>query len=314
MRHGPAALALLLLADAPAWACTACACGDPTIATLGTERPMAGATWLGLQGAWRAERDRAAAAVADELRVDLTAAWAPHDRVQLVLLAPLVTRSITDASLATTRSFGLGDVGVAARFLAAVAEVQGDGGRSTRLSAGPTVAVDLPTAPRLRADLAHELWLGTGALTGALGGFFQAVHGPVSVWASGELRASVLGRDGRRPGLAGRGSAFVQGQPLPQLGLRAGVDWRASRADLLGAGGERARDPETGGWLVAITPALVAAPTPVWSLLAGVAVPVAGREGSGLREGPRPFLAVRGELPRGGRKALMAQSAAQATP
>ncbi len=75
-------------------ACSTCACGDPTIVTVGTDAPRRGATRVALSSSYRTEREGAGATAMAEARAGLAVAHAPTRWLDLVAELPIVARSL----------------------------------------------------------------------------------------------------------------------------------------------------------------------------------------------------------------------------
>lgn len=271
----------LLVATTVAHACAACACGDPTLTTMGVEKPFAGRVRLGstVQARWETQPVvRGVQRWADEARLELAATWAPADWVIGSLVVPLVTAAEHGTDRSERRGTGLGDVEVQTRFV-----VVRD--RTRRHLAGPTAGLALPTTTPVYDEAALaplDAQPGTGAWAPSLGVWYGGFLGAWSVFASTAVRTSTTGWGGLRPGLAALGTVATQWQPHPVVAARVGVDVRAATPDRI----DERIDPSTGGWVVQATPALTVAPTTDVLLLASVGVPVAQALGDGATEGP----------------------------
>lgn len=279
--------ALVLSTVAPAWACSTCACGDPTLTTMGAEKPFAGRVRLGTEVRFRTERAETEAGVwrAQRLTLDLSATWVPHDRVVLGLNLPVGTAAQVGPSLASERGWGLGDAELRGRFV-----VVRD--RAGHHQGGLLTSVQMPTGPRLQRDntwAGDDAQPGNGAWTPSVGLWHAWYGGLTSVFTSAVGRVSSPGWDDRRPGAVGLFGVTTQIQPVPAFAVRVGLDLRAAFADRLAD----ATDPTTGGWRLQLTPGFAASPTTDVLLFAGIGVPLAQRLGGGsTREGVVPSVGV----------------------
>lgn len=291
-------LLLIWLAVAVPWgrayACATCACGDPTIAAMGTERPMPGRVRLSLAGGWRSESTALPVGAipfrTDELRFDLTAAGAIGRRVWLSGTLPVVSRGVRGADLSRARSVGWGDAELRARVVA-----WADPAPVPAHQFGVAAGVVFPTALRVReaGDWANDdLQPGTGAFSPLVGLWHAWARGMWGGFSSVTGRASFGGFEQRTPGPVGLLTSAVQVQPIPEIAPRLQIDGRLSATT------RRAGVPEDigGGWLVAVTPAVLFAPTRAWTLWIETRVPVAQRLDGGAREGIHPSAGVAVEL------------------
>jgi hypothetical protein len=208
------AIAAIVAAPSVARACATCACGDPTITTMGSEKPFAGRLRLSAEVRRRAETIDGVD-VADH-RMILAAAYAPWSRLVLAAELPLVWRDGQSAATA-----GPGDAALRGKLFVLQA------GRDTaRHLLAVTGGVKLPTAPRLADGEPVALEPGTGSVDPELGlgyGFFAY---PWSVQASASAIRPIGGWDDSEPAPALRGSLTVQYQPSWALAFGLGVDAR----------------------------------------------------------------------------------------
>jgi len=293
VRRTLAVLTAFTLAE-DAWACASCACGDPTIAAMGTEQPMPGRVRLSLVAGWREERTPSQTAEvpfqADEIRFDLTAAGAIGDRVWLSGTLPVLSRGIVDTNLERARSVGWGDAELRARVVLFRPK-----GPRPRHQFGLSTGLVVPTALRVReaGDVADDdLQPGAGAISPMLGLFHGWTRGMWSGFSSLTGRVSFLGWDQRTPGPVGLISTAVQVQPIPEVSPRLQLDGRLSATHRIDG------EPEGigGGWMVAVTPSLWMSPTRAVTLFVEVRVPVAQRLQAGARETVHPSAGVAVEL------------------
>src|SRR5690606_16530845 len=111
-------VALITLAAGEAWACAACACGDPTLTTLGADQPFEGRLRAGtLVRAW-GYSDGVSHGDYGEVRMDLAAAYSPLSWLTLSAQLPLQVRggsAGTPARRDRGRGLGLPGWGLARR-------------------------------------------------------------------------------------------------------------------------------------------------------------------------------------------------------
>ncbi|MCB9663043.1 MAG: transporter [Alphaproteobacteria bacterium] len=277
-------LALAWVLGHPAWACATCAAGDPTLTSMGLEKPTAGRVRLASQVAYRWEREQDEAVV-DQIRGELAVSWTAARWVVLSGTVPLVTQARRPGDLSEQRGTGLGDAELRARFVVGTSRLRSHLG-------GLVAGLELPTGAAIRREdgslASKDVQVGAGAVTPVFGGWYGGFHGAWSSFASATLRSSTIGFEGRRPGVAGLATVAVQWQPHHVVAPRLAVDARVSAADAM----DEIAEPDTGGWLVQLTPALLLSPSPDWLVQLAVPVPVAQGGSEGTREGVGATLAV----------------------
>lgn len=211
---------LVTLTAGEALACAACACGDPTLTTLGADQPFEGRLRAGtLLRAW-GYSDGASHGDYGEVRMDLAAAYSPLSWLTLSAQLPLQLRG----GMGTTpgHSYGLGDVTVSGRAL-----LYRDRPISSRWLISALVGSVLPTSATTgtaEASGPHSpLSLGEGAFSPLAGASVLTVHGAWSGYLS-VTGALPLGAGAPPPAL--RTTLFAQHQVLPLLALRLGAEAR----------------------------------------------------------------------------------------
>ena len=277
---------LTLPALSRAWACSACACGDPTLTVVGVDKPFKGRVRLSTEGRYRYEVTPAEAGTwhSDEVRLDTSVSWAVSNRVVLAATVPVLSTGLQAPNLAWQRGTGLGDIALRARFVTFRSKDQ-------RHLGGVSTGVEMPTAPRFYVDgaaIVDEAQPGTGAWTPELGLWYGGYLGMWSVYTSITGRISAGGFDGRAPGAAGLATVAAQVQPHDKVAVRLSVDGRLQDPDRV----QDLVDPDSGGWLVQTVPSLVFSPGMDVLLTLGVAIPLASDLGGGGVEGMSPFLGV----------------------
>ncbi|MEC9073496.1 MAG: transporter, partial [Myxococcota bacterium] len=117
-----ALLALILLGGSPlsttARACVTCALGDPTLTTMGLEKPLAGRMRLSLNGHMRSLAEGTEGVdqvLSDEQRLEMGFLWAPVRWLALSVGLPLVRKHRSLVSGAEETAWGLGDLGLHGR-------------------------------------------------------------------------------------------------------------------------------------------------------------------------------------------------------
>jgi hypothetical protein len=251
------ALLVVWLAPARASACAACNAGDPTLTTMGFAQPFAGR----LRGAAELSHRETTIGTPDldrftlrEQRLDLSVTYMPTRWLMLGALLPAVRRHVVSLSGAKDTSLGLGDPELRTRW----ALLQRQGRQKHVLWA--TAALAMPGQPpfeRQGEPLAPERQTSSGAITPSAGLAYALFSAPYALFASSSFFAPIAVTLRSRPGAALRSSLAGQVQPLRWLGLRLSVDhaheWPGRELD-------GARDPHSGGDLLALAPALLLSP------------------------------------------------------
>lgn len=266
---------LLLVPGPPARACATCACGDPTLTSMGTEQPFSGRLRLStLLRAWgqTVGRDNQDALRLRETRLDVAAAYAPVPWLFLSATLPLQAREVRDVSLARERGWGVGDVEFSAK-----AFVYQDKDFSPDHLVSVLAGVKLPTAPVLRAadgtELDLDTQLGSGSVDPLAGVAYQHFRGTWSFLASATGFLPTRGILGFRAGASVRTTLAAQYQPAPRWAVRLGLDGRVEAAGDLN--GEQEEDG--GGVIGYASPDVLFSPATDVVLAAGVRVPFFNR-------------------------------------
>jgi len=255
------AVLLVLLVTAwharPAAACAACACGDPTLTTMGAEQPFAGRKRLSAELRHRSDGfdDGFARTDIDEVRLELGGSWAPRWWLQLALQVPLLSRDV-DTRLSHDRTRALGDIDVSSKLT-----VWRDREWAPRQLIALQSGIRLPTAPVLETESGRTLYAeaqpGNGSLDAMLGVAYARFFDPWSLYGSVAGRAPLYyGRDDLRVGASARGTLALQFQPEFEWAARLGLNGRLDRA----AEVNQLRDPNTGGFVLFVSPALAVTP------------------------------------------------------
>lgn len=274
----------LLLASKSAWACATCACGDPTLTSMGTEQPFSGRTRLATTfRAWGLTMgDEALNAVSiRELRMDVSAAYAPLSWLILSATLPLQTRSLKDVSLMRERGWGPGDLEVSAKMY-----LFRDRAFSPDHLISVLVGAELPTSPTLRDEqgqpLSLDAQLGTGSWDPFAGLAYTGFRGEWSFIASATGYLSTRGRYGFRAGTALRTTLAAQYQPNPKWALRLAADTR------LEGNSDRHGVPETegSGFIGFLSPDVLFSPATDVVLQLGVRAPLLNLLNGRVRQSP----------------------------
>lgn len=253
-------------------ACATCACGDPTLTSMGTEQPFSGRLRLATTvRTWGQTQGEAAvdAVSLRELRMDLSAAYAPRSWLILSATLPLQARRVQDVSLMRERGWGPGDLEVAAK-----AYVFRDKEFSPHHLLGIVAGARVPTSPTLHDaagdPLSIDAQLGTGSWDPLAGLSYTAFRGEWSFVANATGYLPTRGREGFRAGASLRATLAAQYQPSPRWALHLATDTRVEGpSDTLGV-----RDSEGSGFIGFLSPDVLFSPTTDTIIQLGVRVPV----------------------------------------
>jgi hypothetical protein len=263
--------ALALAWPREARACAVCGCGDPTLTVMGDEKPFSGRARVAAE--LRVGHVRVGEPGVDEIgmseeRLEIAGAYAPTRSLFLVLAVPLLARQATFPDRVSSRVLTIGDVELRAKqFVWSVR--RGALQHQVALQGG----VKAPTGSVQRDDhgapLPSALQPGMGAVTPFAGLFYGMGRGPWSFYASATAYLPFAVRDSAHASDSFRASASVQRQVGTAFAARIGLDTR------LDAGGSEngQADPNAGGFVAYLSPALVVSPVVDLLLGAGAHVP-----------------------------------------
>jgi hypothetical protein len=253
-------------------ACATCGCGDPTLTSLGTEKPFAGRLRGALQISHRTDaigQARVNRIELSEQRFDASIAWAPLDFWFVGVTVPAVRRRVTYVNQEQHTRFGLGDIELRNKFF-----VYQDRAFSPRHLGAIEAGLKLPTAPLARdaqGDLLPlEVQTGTGSFDPILGASYALFLLPWSSYSSVTGSYPTQGVEGSRASPSLRSTLAAQYQPVDLLALRLGVDTRLDGK----AKQQGEPEPDSGGFILYLAPAVLLSPVTDLVLTLTVQVPV----------------------------------------
>jgi hypothetical protein len=276
------------LAPGRAAACASCGCGDSTLTAMGLEKPYPNRVRLSLE-----ERFNGHTAGDDgvwTLRSALAVSWSPTARVTLALMMPLVTEwpRVNGSGSGAGATTGLGDGEFWARVV-----VWRDRAFSPRHVLSLLGGLKAPTGPRLYDGSGYPLpdddQPGTGSWDPQAGASYAWYGERVSLFSSVSYRYGTPGRRGYQRGQALGASAGAQYQPIDRVALSAAAEVGWSAADRMDSG---IAVPDSGGTIVAVTPAVAVAPTSNWLIRAGVQIHLFDRLNGNQTDSPAVFLST----------------------
>jgi len=271
--HLSAAVVLALgLAPAVAEACAVCGCGDPTITALGTEKPYRNRFRASLE--FRYRTDNIGAPGIDELqlseeRLDVQLAWAPVERIFLLLSVPGLRREVRYVNLERHQTWGLGDIELRAKGF-----IWQDRAWSPRHLLALVGGIKLPTAlvqnGRDGNPLPVELQAGTGSFDPLAGISYAWFAFPAMIYLSLNGTYPTRGRYDFRASPSLRFTASGQYSVLPWFAPRIGFDAR-----LDGKGTEEGRPArDSGGFVGLVSVELLFTPVPDILFFVAARIPV----------------------------------------
>lgn len=278
------ALMSVLAAKPPvARACAVCGCGDPTITALGTEKPYRNRFRASIE--LRHRSDSVGQPTVDELqlseqRLDLQLAYAPHERIFLLLAVPGLRREVGYVNLERQQTIGLGDIELRVKGF-----VWQDRSWSPKHLLAVIAGVKFPTAivqlGRDGVPLPLELQAGTGSFDPLVGISYAWFFWPAMLYMSANGTYPTPGRFGFRASPSLRLTATIQYNVLSWLSPRLGFD---ARLDAQGVeNGGPARD--SGGFVGLMSVELLFTPVHDLLLFAAARVPIAQALAGYHREG-----------------------------
>ncbi|WP_394842696.1 transporter [Pendulispora brunnea] len=239
--------ALLLLSTRNADACAVCGCGDPTLTAMGAEKPAPFRLRAAVE--WRHRTDNIGQERVDQIRLtedrfDAQLAFAPIDRLYLLLTVPTLRRTVSYVNEAERTRWGLGDIELRAKFF-----LFQDRDFQPRHLVSVIGGVKLPTAPLQRNDagklLPIELQPGTGSVDPIVGLSYAYFANPISFYASVQGTYPTSGTEGFRASPSLRTTTALQYQIVTPLAVRAGIETRTDGKSL--EDGSHSRD--SGGFI-----------------------------------------------------------------
>jgi len=260
-----------MLATPAARACASCGAGDPTLTVMGDEKTFAG------RARGSAELRVAGVSVGapgstfevSEERVELSAAYAPTRMTLLILAVPLLHRDATFPDLHLASLFTIGDVELRVKQFLWI-QRRGAYQHQVALQGG----VKAPTSPTENDDhetpLPAELQPGMGSVVPFAGIFYGLGNAPWSLYASATLYLPYAVRASGHAGDSFRSSVSVQRQVGRPFAARLGLDTRLDAS----CESNGKPDPNSGGFVAYISPAIVVSPAMDLLLTAGVHAPV----------------------------------------
>jgi hypothetical protein len=249
-------ICLLQTLSSPVWACAICMTGDPTLNTMGTEKLYAGRLRFSVDYLHRTETAGVAGEDQTKLkddRINIGLAYAPTKRLNLALRVPVIAKSFDTADLSQSKTHGIGDVEVSARYALWLDNEQ----RPQKLF-GLLAGLRMPSG-REKFDnqgrsLDIDVQSGTGLWIPNMGIWYGYYHYPYFFYASSVYHQPV--NKGFQQFEAGKAlvSTFLAQYALNyQFALQLGIDTRWSTKNQQA----HITDPNSGGFIAFLSPGVV---------------------------------------------------------
>lgn len=285
----PVILALLsFIAGLPAnqaFACATCLAGDPTVTTMGTEKPYGGR----LRGSveWLARGETMGQAgisehKIDEERLTLSVSYAPNEKWILAMSVPLVNKEVLRFDLSHESGSGVGDTDLTARWYLS---------HSRKHLWGMQFGVRIPTSSEQTSGgetIDFDAQPGAGATIPNLGLWYGYYRAPVFLYSSAVyMHAIDTGYQGYEAGDGLLLTGLAQyGFWDNKLALSFSLDGRWKEQDLFF--GEP--DEDSGGVLVMATPGI--SWTPVTDLIFNASYQIPAIENLNGRQEEDPIIRI----------------------
>lgn len=227
-------------------------CGDPTITTMGLEKPYAGRLRFSAQNFFRSEELGGAnqnQTTIRENQLALSTSYSFSPSLTFAVTAPLVWKDLRADNGARTSVMGMGDLALQSRIL-----LLDNDYNSGKDLFGILAGIQLPVAATKNTSSGEPLGIqsGSGAVTPQAGVWYGHFSFPWSIYANAAVQTPVRHRDYSKPGTAVLHSLMVQYQINSSLALQLAEESRWSARDE--EFGET--DVNSGGWITFLSPKL----------------------------------------------------------
>ena len=243
-------------------ACASCLCGDPTLTTMGVEKPFPGRTRVGIEYLSRSETsgtkniDQHAI---EEERMTYHFSYAPSKTWMFAASLPMITKNVARFDESSEQGSGVGDIDLSARwFIGQSASI------INKHLWGAHFGVRLPTSQEETINgraINFDAQPSAGALTHSIGLWFGEYRRPWFFYGSAIMQhANATGYQGYEAGDALLVTLQAQYALHPKLAIQAGLDSRWKDQDQYS--GEK--DENSGGALIMASLGLAWSPFTDW--------------------------------------------------
>lgn len=274
--------ALIIVGVSPdvAFSCATCLCGDPTITTMGTEKPFAGRMRASVDYVSRGEKVgqiNTSEHEIDEQRLTYSFSYTLSDQWVVAASLPLVTKKVKRFDLTREQASGLGDADLSVRWY-----LGKDDHFPARHMWGAQFGLRIPTSIEQQHNgeaIDFDAQPGAGATVPSVGLWYGRYQMPWFFYASTSLLHAVDdGYQGYHAGdvilLTGHSQYALQ----PKLALQFSIDARRKEQDAYNG----VQDDDSGGTLIMATPGV--AWTPITDLIASISYQIPAVENANGRQ------------------------------
>jgi hypothetical protein len=265
-------LLVLLCRSENAFACATCLCGDPTLTSMGMEKPFAERMRSGVEYLNRGETVGEAndgEHVIAEQRLTYNFSYALNTTWIFAASLPLVTKHVDRYDLSSEQGSGVGDMDVYARWF-----IGGDESFPVRELWGLQFGMRLPTSSEQYANgeaVDFDAQPGAGATIPGLGAWYGYYRTPWFLYTSATYQHAIdEGYQGYQAGDVFLVTGQAQYALNTKLALLFGLDARYKRQDRYYG----VVDENSGGSLVMAAPGLTWAPYEDWVVNLNVQLPI----------------------------------------
>ena len=242
----------IVLPVSSVFACATCLCGDPTITSMGTEKPFAGRTRVGVEYLSRSETIGEAGVnqqIINEQDIRISASYAINTRWIVAANLPLVSKQLDRYDLSQEQASGVGDMELSARWF-----LSGDEQFPARELWGLQFGIRLPTSTEQYLNgqpIDFDAQPGAGATIPNLGAWYGYYHTPWFFHSSLVYQHAIdEGYQSYEAGDVWLLTGFAQYAWQPKLALSFSLDARQKQPDHYAG----VIDENSGGLLVMASP------------------------------------------------------------
>lgn len=281
---------MLLALPARSVACATCGCGDPTLTSVGVEKPYRNRLRVTLEERVGTQTQGVGAAGSDLVmtRTLLGVSYTPLSRLTVAAFLPFIASHLRDAQHPGAWIRGVGDLELQARVV-----VARDRSFAPHHLLWLVGGVRTPTGPRAKDPQGFPFpdddQPGNGSWDPLAGATYAWFGGTVTLYSSLLLRYPTSGARPYRFGASLLSSSVAQLQPFSWLALSLGVDVRQSWADRLA---NDATSPNTGGFVLQLVPGALFNPWRDLLVRLAVEVPTVQRLSGTQSLGPQVVVSV----------------------
>lgn len=246
------------LQNSPVWACATCLCGDPTITTMGTEKPYAGRMRVSVDYLTREETVGIAhisEQTVNEERITYNFSYALNEKWVFAASVPLVDKKVERYDFSRDDASGIGDTDLSARWLIG----SGDGIQAKNLW-GVQLGLRVPTSSEEKSHgtaIDFDAQPGAGATIPSVGLWYGRYQMPWFFYTSAVVQHAVdEGYQGYQAGDVLLVTGHAQYAVNYQLALQFGLDGRWKEKDSY----HDVTDNDSGGMLLMASPGIAWTP------------------------------------------------------